>query len=129
VDKIKEVLIGIKFKVWSHDQLIKHGWTLKTPVPGHSDGYENIFFPGAQLTREMIDTCKGQILTVKEDAFAPIYAAARWYSVEENSWVWPVDTFLETKIIDFTHTCEEGMTTILGWFICKTCGTNLRQIK
>lgn len=120
--------IGIKFKVCSHDQIIKNGWTLKAPVPGHSGGYEHIHFPGAQLTKEMIDDNEGQILTVKEDDFAPIYGADNWYSVEENLWVWPVDTFLETKIIDFTHTCEEGMTPILGWFICKTCGDNLREI-
>lgn len=27
------------------------------------------------------------------------------------------------------HKCEEGMTEIWGWMICKHCGNNLRQIK
>jgi len=27
------------------------------------------------------------------------------------------------------HLCEEGMTEIFGWMICKHCGKNLRQIK
>ena len=27
------------------------------------------------------------------------------------------------------HKCEEGMTEIFGWVICKHCGKNLRKIK
>ena len=27
------------------------------------------------------------------------------------------------------HKCEEGMTEIGGWMICKHCGDNMRQIK
>lgn len=27
------------------------------------------------------------------------------------------------------HECEEGMTEISGWMICKHCGDNLRKIK
>lgn len=27
------------------------------------------------------------------------------------------------------HECEEGMTEIGGWMICKHCGKNLREIK
>ena len=27
------------------------------------------------------------------------------------------------------HQCEEGMTVIGGWVICKHCGDNLREIK
>lgn len=54
------------------------------------------------------------------------------YGIEEDNenWRWCFDFFDERRPLPacfFNH--EEGMTPIDGWFICKTCGTNLREIK
>jgi len=73
---------------------------------------------------------EGKTFTIKE----PYNHCENWYYVEENTWIWPVATFMTafmTQIGPFGvgHTCEEGMTPICGWFICKHCGTNLSKIK
>jgi len=40
----------------------------------------------------------------------------------------PDDT-IEVDLTSKVHKCEEGMTEIFGWMICKHCGSNLRKIK
>jgi len=75
----------------------------------------------------MIEDFEGDILTIKDKSHRP-----NWYYVEEEDYfIWPVFTFLEgDKFLNILkHKCIEGMTPLDGWFICKTCGDNLREIK
>jgi len=74
----------------------------------------------------MLDNHSGETLTVnKEDP-----AREDWYTVHESPhYIWPVATFLEEEVASSDHECEEGMTEIFGWMICKHCGLNLRKIK
>lgn len=121
---LSKFLNGTKFVVCNHEQLKKKGWKLSS-----GSGKKATFYPGDYTHKdftcggiiqwEMIEDWQGKTLTVSGIASKYI----RWYFVEENSYMWPVDQFLSL------HTCIEGMTPIDGWFICKTCGDNLREIK
>ena len=69
-------------------------------------------------------TLKGIDITVKGNHL---------YGIEEDgeSWRWCFDFFdkLLTEVKPAACSCEEGMTPIDNWFICKHCGDNLREIK
>ena len=114
--KIKK---GTKFTVCDHDDLLKRGW--------HKDcmDYLNDDFPDNWISYTMIENWQGKTLTVKGLA----YGCSEWYSVEENNFTWPIATFLGDMVSTKDHKCEEGMTPIDDWVICKTCGDNLRKIK
>lgn len=124
---MKQYSKGTKFIVCGHDELLKKGW-MHVPNGIFSDTYLHDDFPGCPINAVMIKDYEGQTLTTNEDC-----RRDDWYHVDEESfWIWPVATFLliGTFVDDENeHTCEEGMTPIDCWFICKTCGTNLRQIK
>ncbi len=73
----------------------------------------------------------GRIVTV--DVPVSEYTEGLYHVKEDkNSWSWPLD-ILNEQWINYnkssSHIHEEGMTPIDGWFICKTCGTNLKEIK
>jgi len=113
---------GYQFLMCSHDELIEKGWELENYEYFHDD------FPGNVISEDMLDY-EGQILTVKKES-----AIKNWYHIDDDdySWTWPVATFMPVAnilILAPDHICEKGMTPIDGWFICKTCGTNLKQIK
>ena len=113
---------GTTFTVCSHKELTEKGWYFV----GAGNHYIKDDWPGNSITYDMIEDNKGNILTVKNDTYKK-----SWFSVEENSYWWPVSVFLETEPefwLNF-HTCEEGQTPIFGWFICKHCGINLKEIK
>jgi len=114
---------GTKFTVGSFDDLEKNGWTQD------SDGdYIHPDFSGCMIISHMIKNNEGKTLTVR----ALTSWANGWYSVHENSQHWPVATFLseESSICLRTgHLCEQGMTPIDGWIICKICGVNLFTVK
>ena len=114
---MKEYKRGTKFKVCEHDELLDKGWIFETYRYTHKD------FPGDSIIREMTHRF-GDILTTTHLGLSP-----RWYQVEENSWKWPVATFLESWTPKKDHICEEGITPIDGWIICKTCGDNLKEVK
>lgn len=113
---------GTTFTICSRTELIGKGWILN-PTGRH---YTKDNFPGNSITNVMMNLHAGETLTVKSDTHQP-----SWYAVEENTYFWPVATFL---VIDPEfwlnfHTCEEGQTPIDGWSICKHCGKNLKEIK
>lgn len=116
---------GYKFIICSHDTLLKDGWILN--AGGIS--YSHVSFSKCVILKSMIKQCYGEILTVERET------SSRWYTVKENNWEWPVATFawpvatFGKEILETDHECVEGMTPINGWFICKTCGTNLEEIK
>jgi len=111
---------GYKFIVSSHDKLITDGW--HQGMQGSS--YSHAGFPKCVMLTKMITKHHGETLTVRYESLKD------WYFVEENKWEWPVGTFLTGReILETNHECVEGMTPIDGWFICKTCGTNLKEIK
>lgn len=118
--KIKK---GTKFVVCGHEELEDMGWW------DDDDHYYHDDFRRCSITFKMIAECEGKILTVTgKDPLCDDFGVIKeedlcvWYIVKENVYVWPVATFLN-------HTCEEGITPIFGWFICKFCGTNLKEIK
>lgn len=118
---MKKFSSGYKFIICSHDELIEKGWEKEYQGYFHDD------FKGNCLAIKMLEY-EGRILTVKNEA--PILD---WYIIQEDyAWTWPVATFTPAADIirfqSYSHTCEEGMTELGGWFICKHCGTNLRQI-
>jgi len=117
---MKQYKKGTKFTVCSFDDLLKKGWYSFIFGLNHDD------FPDCSVTKTMIDEYEGETLTV-DFVDSNLHRQKKWYHVNENTWVWPVATFLET--VDDDHTCKDGMTPIDGWFICKTCGTNLRTVK
>lgn len=130
---MEEFTKGTKFIVDIHKELEKKGWTLGY---GYHSEYTHDDFNGV-LTWQMIETYGGKALTVKDLAvwsFLKHQEHDKWYTVEENKHQWPVSVFLEiTEKSNFLDGCIggciEGMTPIDGWFICKTCGDNLREIK
>lgn len=107
---------GTKFTVCSHDELYAKGWS--QDIGGN---YYHKDFPLNTILSTMIQNFKGETLTVDCESFI-----TGWYQVEESSRLWPVGAFIN-EIIDFSHKCEEGMTPIDGWVICKICGANLRR--
>ena len=123
---MKEYTKGTKFIVCSRDELIEKGW-YKTDSGGSvPSSLSHDDFPGDTVNDDMLSKCD-EFLTV-------VYllpGKTGWYTVIENSFNWPVATFLESASIinAHVHVCEEGQTPIFGWFICKTCGDNLREIK
>jgi len=114
MDDLGKIKNGTKFTVCNHEELMKKGWF----KPSRSGSYEHNDYNGV-ITQKMIDQNHGKTLTVNG------HINQNWYSVEENDWQWPVDVFDEVN----GHLHIEGMTPIDGWFICKTCGDNLREIK
>lgn len=121
---MKKYKEGTKFTVCSRTELKNKGWRREA---GNLQ-YTHDDFPKCVLSFEMLDNHSGQTLTVyKEDP-----ARENWYTVSENThYIWPVATFLEEVASSGSsdHECEEGMTEIFGWMICKTCGKDLRQIR
>jgi len=118
---------GTQFIVCTHEELEKKGWKLSSGVVTGAfkgDYSHRDFTCGGIIQWEMIEDWKYSTLTVKGIATSYI----RWYFVEENNYLWPVDQFMLTTV-PYLHNCIEGMTPIDGWFICKTCGDNLREIK
>lgn len=128
---MKEYTKGTKFIVCSRDELIEKGW-YKTDFwsagasPNPSSSLSHDDFPGDTVNDDMLSKCD-EFLTV--DYLLP--GKTGWYTVTENSFNWPVATFLESnKEPEINaHVCEEGVTPIDGWFICKFCGTDLKEIK
>jgi len=123
---------GTKFTVCSPDEILKKGWTI-FHWQGYQKCYEHINFPKNRIIYSELEKYQSQTLTVKAQVYTD------WYRVEEENWnVWPVATFLLPLLKDEEitgwrgicegDTCIEGMTPIDGWFICKTCGTNLTEI-
>ncbi len=111
---------GTTFTICSHHELIKKGWIYRKDV----SEYIHDDFPDNIISYRMIDENEGKILTVKSSV------QKDWYGVKENTFYWPVATFLEIDLPkSSSHTCQEGMTPIYNWFICKICGDNLREIK
>lgn len=110
-----------KFTVCNHDELLKRGW-----IDNNGFSYAHPEFSGKVITYSMIETCQGKTLTVIDTTF-PL----RWYLVEENVWLWPVATFIEEVELNICsqNGCQEGMTPIDGWMICKICGANLSVVK
>lgn len=118
---------GTKFEVCDHIELLNRGWKQEYPKIT-TTRYKHDDYPELLINYEMIEDHQGKTLTVS-DLVEPgliTYSAKRWYNVEENNWRWPVASFLEN---DLGHTCEEGMTPICGWVICKHCGDNIREVK
>ena len=118
---MKKYKHGTKFVVSSREELIKRGWTI---LKGGSVGKVHLYSEdfGESISVNVLKIHEGRTLTV--DYESEIFSD--WYWVQENCFRWPVGTFLETN---FIHQCIEGMTPIDGWFICKTCGINLKEIK
>lgn len=119
---------GTTFKVCDHEELLKKGWILQTHRAPKKRTYEHEDFKkGGVITYSMIEDNQGQTLTIIGASINFLY----WYYVKENNNLWPVATFLETDTINtlLCSKCVEGQTPILGWFICKICGHNLRKIK
>lgn len=119
---------GTKFKVCTHKELVKKGWQLRISWLGKAALYEHDDFKkGGVITYSMIEDNQGLTLTIIGKSINFL----NWYYVKENPNLWPVATFLETDIINTLScdSCVEGVTPIDGWFICKTCGNNLRKIK
>ncbi len=124
---MKEYKKGQKFKVCGHDELLKKGWI-------HDSGnckYSHEDFPNCSINEQMIEDFEGETFTVKANSHRD-----DWYIVEEeDSFIWPVATFLTVHdcddgiILSCEDGCEEGMTEIDGWIICKHCGTDLRKIR
>lgn len=134
---MEEYKKGTKFTPCNHKQLIENGWydTVGLPpsiAPAIPTSLHHLDFPGDSINDDMLSIALSQkeelILTVDE---LQLYKTG-WYSVIENNFNWPVATFLESnKVAEMinAHVCEEGQTPIFGWFICKFCGTNLKEIK
>lgn len=123
-----KIEIGTKFLVCGHEELMDKGWWEDDEINVHSEGnYYHDDFQACSITFKMIRENEGKTLTVTGyDPFLDKTLASRtWFTVAENPYVWPVSTFLRVS----HHTCEEGMTPIDGWFICKICGDNLKEIK
>lgn len=117
-EKIKN---GTKFKICTHEELMKKGWAQDGSTSQSS--YEHEDYHGV-ITFMMIENNQGKTLTVKA------HHRQNWYAVEENEYMWPVNEFEEIFFkVNIGHFCIEGMTPIDGFFICKTCGNNLREIK
>jgi len=128
---------GTKFEVCNHEELVDKGWVLQKSFSGASNKisptklYEHPDFKkGGVITYTMIEKNKGQTLTVLAASINFLY----WYYVKENANLWPVATFMDedissTILVWCPDSCVEGQTPILGWFICKICGHNLRKIK
>lgn len=115
--KTKKIKNGTKFVVCGHKELSKKGWKLWDGVYTHKK-----FGRGEVITYDMIESCQGQIFTVKEES----ELFPNWFWVDQNECLWPVDQFIIT--VPYLHNCVEGMTPIDGWVICKICGTNLKEI-
>lgn len=113
---------GTKFIVCGHEELKNLGWNFD-PGGGGESYYRHHNFPGNSITHGMIEKYQGKTLTIVKG-----WVQEGWYIVEDNGWAWPAATFLMLPPT-LDHTCEEGITPIDGWFICKQCGTNLRIIK
>ena len=114
---------GTKFTVCSPAELIKRGW-IKHASKGFTNGFfRHEDFKGCSITMRMIDTHEDDTLTVKEES----KFTENWYWVKENTWEWPVATFLNAGVVTSTpdHICVEGTTPIDGWVICKICGNDL----
>ncbi len=114
----KMIKAGTTFTICSHEELIKKGWV-------YDRHYVHEDFPHNSITDYMIGKNEGKVLTV---TFS-VRGQTNWYRVEENNCYWPVATFLSDLSKTTAHICEEGMTPIYNWFICKHCGANLREIK
>lgn len=124
-----EIKKGTQFFVCARDILEEKGW-----VESYGD-YRHDDFPDNTITGDMMDENEWEILTVEE----PTWMQKDWYTVEENEFDWPVATFLNPDVfhqmalsaynMSKAHICEEGMTPIGNWFICKHCGNDLRSIR
>lgn len=116
---------GTKFKVCGHDELLLRGWKYNKI----SEWYSHKDFGSSFIVSDMLLKYEGQTLTVR--SLNDTHTAKVWYFVNENSYFWPVGTFLIdiADVVSICDTCEEGATPIFGWFICKTCGDNLRTVK
>lgn len=118
---------GTQFEVCGHEGLLKKDW--KYSLAGKI--YSHVDYQQSYIVKSMIDSHEGEILTVigLNDRVTP----KKWYFVQENGYFWPVASFLETSndidSICEGGECEEGMTPLDGWFICKKCGFNLRTVK
>ena len=129
---MKQYKKDTKFIVCSEAELIKKGWVLKHPgYYYHDDFPSDRGGAGPPISSAMVSLA-GDTLTVLEK-----YTYTKnWYQVRENTWIWPVATFLEETTQNsisgcaiLEHECKDGITPINGWVICKTCGKDLRQIK
>lgn len=129
----EEFKAGTKFIVSGHKELEKKGWILglsKTNSRVYQTEYTHEDYNGV-ITWDMIEKYQGIALTVKDLAIWNSLKAKekdKWYTVEENKHQWPVSVFTKTKTMPATmpaHHCEQGMTPIYGWVICKHCGVNL----
>ncbi len=117
------IVKGTKFTICDHHELKEKGWTQAKNKDYFNLDFGNHTIP---LLWSMIANWQGRILTVLCES----HLIERWYQVEENFCLWPVATFLkETELTHPKCECQEGMTPIDGWFICKHCGTNLREIR
>ncbi len=123
---MKEYKKGTKFTICSRDELIGKGWHETYKTKGGIDPLHHDDFPGDSINNDMLSQ-KERVLTVD----FPLSNKDGWYTVLENNFNWPVATFLELNVADLIncHVCIEGMTPIDGWFICKNCGTNLKEVK
>lgn len=117
---MKKLTQDTKFVVCGHEELKTLGWKLQ---PAYGWCYYHDNFPGNYITYTMIEKYQGKTLTITS------CVQEHWYNVKEDRdrWAWPVATFLMLPTV--IHICEEGMTPIDGWFICKYCGSNLKEIK
>lgn len=123
IETMKKFSPGFQFLMCSRDELVEKGWEEEDEQYFHDD------FSGNCISEDMLDF-EGRVLTVANEM-----AIDNWYLIEEDDsyWSWPVATFMPASdvllVTPSGHACEEGMTELGGWFICKHCGTNLRKIK
>lgn len=121
------IKIGTKFVVCGYEELMDLGWWTKDDEVSPDGHYYHDAFQSCSMTFKMITENEGNTLTVTgcDHFLDKALSSCTWYTVAENMYVWPVVTFLRRS----THACEEGMTPIDGWFICKICGDDIREIK
>lgn len=118
---------GDKYLLPTSDELKKIGWRT---LYNSKD-----FTPYLQYKNIPIINCDmisflGTCVTIKDRSVTGCY------TILEDVYFWPLEVFDETRYrispdgcLKFLfEPCEEGITPIDGYFICKHCGENMRKI-
>ncbi len=125
---------GAKFYMPTYDELIKLGWQDATHITLDKGlWHEDIGNRNFIIHETMYNDFGGTWVTI--DFPLTSHSDGLYRIIEDDSnWCWPLYVLHEQwNNYNFMQgiTCnhEEGITPIDGWFICKHCGDNLREIK